>query len=234
MSRLKTLALAAAGLALAGGCVNHIKPYTPKRRDYQLPAAASEQAATASAGSLWSAGQPGNYLFSDQRALLINDVVVVRIKEESSAFSDASTKLEGQSEVKLGIDALMGFLAALQQANPNFDRSNIISAGRKNDFDGSGTTSRRGQVKAVVPAIVRKVFPNGTLFIEGHRVILVNDEEYHFYISGLVRAIDIDESNSVDSTKIADAEIEFTGRGTVTEKQKPGWFSRGLDWIWPF
>ncbi|RME20795.1 MAG: flagellar basal body L-ring protein FlgH [Deltaproteobacteria bacterium] len=221
-------------LAVTGGCVNHIRPYTPKRRQYELPSPPQPEGGQQSEGSLWSAGQPANYLFSDQRALMVNDVVVVKIKEESSAFSDATTKLEGKSEVKLGIDALMGFLAALQQANPNFDRSNIVSAGRKNDFAGSGSTSRRGEVKAVVPAIVRKVFPNGNLFIEGHRVILVNDEEYHFYISGLVRAIDIDESNSVDSTKIADAEIEFTGRGTVTEKQKPGWFSRGIDWIWPF
>jgi len=232
-SRGYRVLMVAGWLWLASGCVNHIRPYSPKRRQYSLPQRDGGQEDIA-AGSLWSASQPANYLFSDQRALLVNDVVVVRIREESSAFSDATTKLQGESEVKLGIDALMGFLAALQQANPNFDRSSIIGAGRKNDFSGAGATSRRGQVKAVVPAVVRQVFPNGTLFIEGHRVILVNDEEYHFYISGLVRAIDIDENNSVDSTRIADAEIEFTGRGTVSEKQKPGWFSRGIDWIWPF
>ena len=107
-------------------------------------------------------------------------------------------------------------------------------ATKKNSFDGSGTTSRSGQVKAIVPALVRKVLTNGNLFVEGHRVILVNDEEYHFYISGVVRSIDIDQNNSIDSTKIADAEIEFTGRGVVSEKQNPGWLARALDWIWPF
>ncbi|MFZ4532964.1 MAG: flagellar basal body L-ring protein FlgH, partial [Alsobacter sp.] len=60
-----------------------------------------------------------------------------------------------------------------------------------------------------MPAIVRKILPNGNLFIEDHRVVLVNAEEQHFYISGVVRPIDIDQYNSVKSAMIADAEIEF-------------------------
>ncbi len=215
------------------GCVKHIKTYEPKRRDYVLPSDGNT-ITPPSTGSLWSPNQSTNYIFSDQRALLVNDVVTVRINEESSALSDASTKLDHDSEVKMGIDAMMGFLAALQQANPNLDRSAMIGASTKNSYMGQGTTSRRGRVKAVVPALVRKLLPNGNLFVEGHRVILVNDEEYHFYISGVVRPIDIDQTNSVDSSKIADAEIEFTGKGVIADKQSPGWFSRALDYVWPF
>lgn len=234
MKIIKSAAAIVLSSLTLGACVNHIGPYTPRRRDYKLPPNTDSQPAKPVSGSLWSRGQQSSYIFSDQRALQVNDVVTVRISEESSAFSDANTKLTGDSDVQLGVDALFGFLKALQQANPNLDRSQMIGATRKNDYQGSGATSRRGKVKAVVPAVVRKVFTNGTLFVEGNRVILVNDEEYHFYISGLVRAIDIDQSNSIDSSKIADAEIEFTGRGTVTEKQSPGWLARGLDYIWPF
>ena len=85
-----------------------------------------------------------------------------------------------------------------------------------------------------MPAVVRKVLPNGNLFVEGHRVILVNAEEQHFYISGVVRPIDIDQENSVKSSMVADAEIEFVGRGVLTDNQKQGWLSRFLGWIWPF
>lgn len=215
-------------------CVNHIAPYSPKTRTYALPPVSNMETNTSQDGSLWSASQASNYLFSDQRALLKNDVVTVRIREVSSAFSDASTKLGKDSSMDVGVSAIMGFLAALQQANPNFDRTSIVGTNTKNDFEGKGSTSRRGDIKATVPAMVRKVLSNGNLFVEGHRVILVNDEEYHFYISGVVRPIDIDDSNSIDSSKIADAEIEFTGRGTISEKQTPGWFSRLMDWTWPF
>ena len=75
---------------------------------------------------------------------------------------------------------------------------------------------------------------NSNLFIEGHRVILVNDEEHHFYVSGLARPLDILEDNSIDSSRIADLQMEFTGRGVITEKQHPGWLQRGLDIIAPF
>jgi flagellar L-ring protein precursor FlgH len=82
--------------------------------------------------------------------------------------------------------------------------------------------------------MVTKVLPNGNLFIEGHRVILVNAEEQHFYISGVVRPIDIDQENSVKSAMVADAEIEFVGRGVLTDNQRQGWLSRFLSWVWPF
>jgi flagellar L-ring protein FlgH len=85
-----------------------------------------------------------------------------------------------------------------------------------------------------VPALVRKVLPNGNLFVEGHRVVLVNNEEQHFYISGVVRPIDIDQENSVKSSMIADAEIEFVGSGDLTDNQKQGWLSRYFGWIWPW
>ncbi len=94
--------------------------------------------------------------------------------------------------------------------------------------------ARSEHLTATVPAIVRKVLPNGNLFIEGHRVVLVNSEEQHFYISGVVRPIDIDQENSIKSSQIADAEIEFTGRGVLSDNQHQGWLSRYFGWIWPF
>ncbi|HEY5284846.1 MAG TPA: flagellar basal body L-ring protein FlgH, partial [Polyangia bacterium] len=87
---------------------------------------------------------------------------------------------------------------------------------------------------ATVPAVVMKVLSNGNLFVEGHRAILVNSEEHHFYISGVVRPIDIDQLNSVKSSVVADAQIEFVGRGELTDNQKQGWLSRYLGWMWPF
>ena len=51
--------------------------------------------------------------------------------------------------------------------------------------------------------------------LEGTKVLLINNEELHLYISGLVRPSDIAQDNSVDSSRLADAQIEFTGRGDV-------------------
>jgi flagellar L-ring protein precursor FlgH len=76
--------------------------------------------------------------------------------------------------------------------------------------------------------------PNGDLFLEGTKVVLINNEEYHLYISGLVRPTDIAQDNSVLSSRIADAQIEFTGRGDLADQQRKGWLARLLDWANPF
>ena len=81
---------------------------------------------------------------------------------------------------------------------------------------------------------VSKEMPNGDLFLEGTKVVLINNEEYHLYVSGLVRPTDISPDNSVQSTRIADAQIEFTGRGDLADQQRKGWMIRLLDTMNPF
>jgi flagellar L-ring protein precursor FlgH len=82
--------------------------------------------------------------------------------------------------------------------------------------------------------MVRKRFANGTMFVEGHRVVLINQEEHHFYISGVIRPEDIDGTGTVPSSRMADAQIEFVGRGNLTTGTSQGWLSRFLNFVWPF
>ena len=76
--------------------------------------------------------------------------------------------------------------------------------------------------------------PNGDYYVEGRKVLLLNDEETHLYVSGVVRPVDISPDNSVASSYLADVELEYTGRGVLSEKQNVGWLSRALDYVWPF
>ena len=55
----------------------------------------------------------------------------------------------------------------------------------------------------------------------------------HLYLSGVVRPFDIDMANQVESGRILDARIDFSGRGVVSDKQRPGILHRALDHAWP-
>jgi flagellar L-ring protein precursor FlgH len=220
------LALAAALALSACAGPGHVAPYTPKKRDYPAPAASAESAQPASPGSLWRDGKPASMLFTDARALRENDLVVVRVEEIADAKRSADTDLSRDSAASAKLQA---FLRAANTLPPS-----SLDAEGHTAFKGLGSTARTERLTATVPATVRKVLPNGNLFIEGHRVVLVNAEEQHFYISGVVRPIDIDQENGVKSSMVADAEIEFTGRGVLTDNQKQGWVSRYLGWLWPF
>jgi len=220
-----SIALVALAATLAACGPSHVTPYTPKHRDYAAPDGAGADASGASPGSLWRDGRPSSSLFSDARALRENDLVVVRVEEIADAKRATDTDITRQSSTQAQLNAFLGIMGKLPRS---------IDGGSQTAFKGSGSTARSEHLTATVPAVVRKVLPNGNLFIEGHRVVLVNAEEQHFYISGVVRPIDIAQDNSVTSAQVADAEIEFTGRGVLTDNQQQGWFSRFLGYIWPF
>ncbi len=233
-SRRRTLgaALAVAGL-LAGCGPAHVASYTPKRREYELPESAKEAPESTSPGSLWNDGRPASMLFTDARALRVNDLVVIKVEEVADARRSANTDIDRSSESSAEISQFLGLLEKLKDIDPALAPAKI-GGKSSSGFKGKGNTGRTEYLSATVPAVVRKVLPNGNLFVEGHRVILVNAEEQHFYISGVVRPIDIDQENSVKSSMVADAEIEFVGRGVLTDNQKQGWFSNLLGKIWPF
>ncbi len=210
----------------AGGCAGstHIDKYVPKRRVYDETAADARPDASPSPGSLWRDGRSPAMLYTDARALREHDLVVVKVEEIADAKRSADTDMTHRSDFAAVAALNQALSSPTAQINGGFDKR----------FQGLGTTARTERLVATVPALVRKVLPNGNLFIEGHRVVLVNSEEQHFYISGVVRPIDIDQENSVKSSMIADAEIEFTGRGILSDNQQQGWLSRFFGRLWPF
>lgn len=224
---------AAVALSVLAGCPaqTHIGPYVPKKRVYESPTVAPDES-TASAGSLWQDRGAASMLFTDARALRENDLVIVKIEEIADAKRNADTEVNRSSNASFKISEFLGLLSQIQTVAPWFKPELGVESG--SGFHGQGSTARTDRLTATVPSIVRKVMPNGNLFIEGHRVVLLNQEEHHFYISGVVRPIDIDQENSVKSSAIADAEIEFTGRGVLADNQERGWLQKYLGWLWPF
>jgi flagellar L-ring protein precursor FlgH len=221
-------------LSSTAACVNHIDPYVPKRREYELPVAHNAGDGSHAEGSLFTENSVGAIYQSDERAQFINDVINIVIDEKATAERDTSTETKKDDSYETSMEEVLGLIKEMESRHPNFDGAKALSMSAKAGFKGEGKTSRNDRLQATVPAMVRKVLPNGNLFIEGHRAILVNNEENHFYISGVIRRIDIDQDNTVLSSRIADAQIEFTGRGALTRGSEKGWFSTVLDYVWPF
>ena len=214
-------------------CVSHIAPYKPKKRIYRYEGE-KEIKKTPSEGSLWTAESDMNNLFTTHKNFNVGDIITIKIYDVASASNQADTQTGKESKTSLSVSAFMNFMNYIAAQYPNIDKENLIKQAYKHEFKGSGKTSRKGVLTATVTATIREVLPSGNYFIEGHKVILVNKEEQHFYISGVIRGKDISDDNVVNSDRIADAQIEFTGRGSISEKQSEGWLSRVLDFVWPF
>ncbi len=213
-------------LATSSCMTRHVQPHTPRERHYD-PNDYGNKSQPVSEGSLWTEGSRS--LFGDFRASQVGDVVTVRVDENPQANGDASTDVSRASEHSLGAPNMLGFMAALSRAHPDISPSTLISIMGESSFSGSGQTTRASRVRANITVQVRQVMPNDDLFVEGQKIMMVNDEELHIYVSGVIRPQDIEQDNSVGSSKIADAQIEFTGRGVLTEGQRQGWLSRLLN-----
>lgn len=184
--------------------------------------------------SLWFEAQHTNWLFTDRKATHVNDVVTIQIIEESVAKNKAETKTNRGSSIGAGLSGLFGLEKTLARSNPDMNLETLIGAKFNNKFTGKGETSRSGKLIATISAIVVDVLPNGNLKIQGRRTVKVNNEQEIIILTGIIRPRDVSAENVVLSTAIADAQIEYIGRGVVADKQKPGWLSRGLDKVWPF
>lgn len=211
----------------------HIAPFVPRERKYQSGDYAVEQdRARPSRGSIYTEGMAG-YL-EDTRAVRVGDIVMVRIDEQANAKGGATTDLSRQSNRTMGVNALLGLVPAIRSAHPNIDPAELVSMMSDMSFQGDGQTSRDGVLKGVIAVRVKRLLPNEDLFIEGTKVVMINNEEYHLYISGLIRTADIEDDNSVPSWRLADAQVEFTGRGDIASSVDRGWLAKVLDAINPF
>jgi flagellar L-ring protein FlgH len=220
-------------IVLTLGCEPpHIGDYAPKQRDYEPGKyAASDPSFAPSPGSLFSDAQRG--YFEDLRSSRVGDIVLIEIDEQADASGDSSTELAREGSLDMGIGNVFGLLTAVKAAMPALDPSHMLSFFNESDFSGRGNTSRKGELRGRIAVRISKQMPNGDLFLEGTKVIMINNEEYHLYVSGLVRSVDIASDNSVASSRIADAEVEFTGRGDIADQQRKGLLGRALDKVNP-
>jgi flagellar L-ring protein precursor FlgH len=230
---MKPICAALAALAaLAGaGCPSHIASYHPKHR--KLDPGEFGTRSRPSGGSLYAEGAPG--LFEDHSASRIGDILVIKIDEKDVASHQADTQLNKSDATSYGVPAALGLVAALVAKYPGIgDPSKLFASTSEQKFSGNGAVKREGTVTATLPVRVVQILPSGDLFVEGTKVVMVGEEEHHIYVSGVVRRVDIADDDSVSSSRIADAEIEYTGRGDVSDTQRRGWLARALSKLWPF
>jgi len=184
-------------------------------------------------GSLWPGEQ--HSLYADLKARTVGDIVTITISEKASASKQASTSTDRSSDMTAGITHLFGLENSKWiTEHPKLDLANLVEANFANKFSGSGTTVRKEDLVASLTAQVIDVYPNGNLKVRGGKEVRVNNEVQVIYMTGIIRQIDIMANNTVDSKHVLNAKISYTGKGVISDKQKPGWLVRTLDNIWPF
>jgi flagellar L-ring protein precursor FlgH len=226
----RAVAVAAAALALAG-CLFRTEVVPPLGGEPLVPPAT---AAARRDGSLWRDNVSANHLFSDATAKLPGDLLTVVISEADSGSSAADTDTKSDAKVFGNLPQFFGLPQYIQRRNPDFDPDALLEAEAKRQWEGSGTTTRQGTLTARVTVEVKALSPAGNMWVQGDKIIAINNEDRHVVLSGWVRPIDVSSQNEVDSHRLSQARIDYYGMGPVGRQQKAGWGMFILDWVWPF
>ena len=215
-------------LLLMAGCSSKPPESAVNQEPLEEPVVANPK--PQSPGTLWN-GDESNWL-SDVKARRVGDIVTVIIQEKASASKEATTATDRSSTIAAGISSLFGLEKTAE--NNGLSPASLIGASSDNKFAGTGKTTRTENLVATLTTQVVEAYPNGNLKIRGGKSVTVNNENQLIYLTGIVRPFDVTADNTVDSGNILNAQISYTGKGAVSDKQKPGWLGRIFDNVWPF
>ena len=237
---LTTLSLLYAILFLSGCTANLTEPeidFKPPVYVEQMPAR-EDRKDFVSEGSIF--GQGDNPLFSDRKAMNVNDIVTIVISEVAKSSNTGAKALTKDESSALGGGILstsgVGANASTQNAINSLNGfSNVgFNTDSASAFTGTGSATKDASFTTTVSARIVKILQNGNYFVTGRREILVDDQKQIVQISGVIRPYDIDQFNKINSANISDAKILYKTQGDMDRATKQGWGTKLVQAVWPF
>jgi len=172
--------------------------------------------------SMWADG--AGSLYVDHKARKVGDILTVIVSETTTANKEATT--ETKRDTAIDGQVTSAFFPAWGTHKGQLPIWGVDSS---QTYTGEGKTDRKASLSGRIAVVVVDVLPNGNLVVEGKRAVVVNGEDEVMVLRGVVRPRDIGPDNTVLSTYIADAAIDFSGKGVVSERQRPGLITRFID-----
>jgi flagellar L-ring protein precursor FlgH len=197
-------------------------------------------ATLAHADSLFSkrAAESGTLISAKKSRFEVGDIITVLVRENTDASTDSltDTKKESTVEATAGAEANKFFVGKGENG------LNLFSAGflpnwsveSESEHKSDGTTQRGNALTTTISCVVTEVLGNGTIMIAGSKNIKVNRETSMLKISGMIRARDVDTDNTIQSNKIANADLQLTGDGPLNNNTRRGFLTKLFDWFSPF
>lgn len=177
-------------------------------------------------GSIYQAAS-ARPLFEDRRARFVGDTITVKITESTTASTKSNTKLDKSNTASASINGLTKL--------PTFGLVGLnMDAQSANAFSGKGEAANNNIFTGNMTVTVIDVMPNGNLLVSGEKQLAIGHEQEFVRISGVVNPSFVDAFNVVESSKIADARIEYKSSGQVSEGQLMGWLARFFLNVMPF
>lgn len=212
-------------MALLSGCASNppeitqfepiVRPVPPPKPDYQE-------------GSLFQ--QRSISLFEDPKPYRIGDVLTIILQEQTSASKTAATSAKKDDSVSFDVPSILG-------VTPTHNGNTLLNANiaPAREFTGEADSSQSNSLNGEITVTVVDILPNNNLVVQGEKWLTLNKGKEYIRIAGVIRPQDVSADNTITSSKLADAQIAYSGEGFLADSNEQGWLSKFFSskW-WPF
>lgn len=176
-------------------------------------------------GSIFNASNGYAPLHVGNRARAVGDPLTIVLVENTVTSKAAGSKTSRDG----------GFSITPPTAGPlDFLNPNALKASGDSSFKGQGSATQSSSLTGQLGVTIAEVRPNGTALVRGEKRLKLSQGEEWVQFSGIVRLADLDEDNRIVSTRVADARINYSGKGSIQRASREGWLSRFFNMISPF
>lgn len=225
MMRRRNAITAMLGLAMVlAGCVTTVPPSSVQQPMTVRPEARNYAASLN--GSIYNVAS-ARPLFEDRRARFVGDTIIINIAEQTKASKNSENKTVHSQSINATVPNLIGLpFKGLQGIN--------LQATDNNNFDGKGSNTSANDFTSTITVTVIEVLANGNLLVSGEKQIGLKEGEEFIRFSGVINPAMIATGNTVQSTQVADARIEYKANGFIDSAQVMGWLGRFFLTVLPF
>jgi len=225
MKKARIILLAALALLLVGCNTAPVKDpsYAPVRPP--IPAPVPEQN-----GAIFHAGYETAW-FENLRARRVGDILSIKLAEKMKANKKAKTDVAKDSSTGIANPTILGTTPMFNAPGflplaSNKDNNLAFGLDSSNAAKGDSKSEQSNLLEGDITVTVVEVLPNGYLMVRGEKRIGINQGNEYIRLSGIVRPIDIDSTNTILSTRLADPTIIYVGDGVLADSNEMGWLSR--------
>jgi len=169
-------------------------------------------------GSIYQAGASRS-LFEDRRARYAGDTMTIVIAETTNASTKSNTNVSKASNISASVPTVSGLPGKSLQGI-------TLAAETSNTMAGKGDAAANNVFTGNIAVTVIEVMPNGNLLVSGEKQVAIGHGTEYIRLSGVVNPYFISAANTISSSNVADARIEYKESGAISEAQVMGWLAR--------
>jgi len=166
--------------------------------------------------------------FGRGRNYQVGDIITVLLNESTQAARTQNTDVSRESKNSLpsGLNTQLGTMSPFLKG--------IDVTANNNSSKGAGKADQQASLSGSVAVTVVEILANGNLMVRGEKKLGLSEGTEVIQVSGVIRPEDVGPNSTVQSRRLANAQIAYRGSGDLANATKAGWGTSLMHKYWPF